>query len=189
MRKLSHIYIYIHTHTYMCLYVYTFQKRDTAFLYPHSLLYTKAWKDVVVRPSTAGANGDAPCVGLPARFCLCWSGQLLQRQQTKPFNVVCLVWPGGRSFLCWDSTMEPRVILAFPHRGSGAPALQGPFKVLLAVSARRMACTLRDQILTQPLASQCKNCFSICLLFLFYLHVYCFSISLLSISPYFVLRS
>lgn len=103
----------------MCLYVYTFQKRDTAFLYPHSLLYTKAWKDVMVRPSTAGANGDAPCVGLPARFCLCWSGQLLQRQQTKPFNVVCLVWPGGSSFLCWDSTMEPRVILAFPHRGSG----------------------------------------------------------------------
>lgn len=188
MRKLSHVYIYIHTyiHTRACMYIH-FREEMLHFCIPTLSCIQRHWKTwwCVPAPLAAGANGDAPCVGLPARFCSCWSGQLLQRQQTKHFNVVCLVWPGGSSFLCWDPTMEPWVILAFPHRGSGAPAPRGPFKVLLAVSAWRMACTLR----TQPLASQCKNCFSICLLFLFYLHVYCFSISLLSISPYFVLRS
>lgn len=183
------MYTYIYTHTYIhvpvCIYISEkrccisvsplspvykgIERRDGASqhrwpLVPMEMRHVSGCQHGSVRAGQANSCSDSR-QNLLMLSVWCDQGEALSCAGTQP-------WSLGSSWLSLTG-------------GQGLQHPRGPFKVLLAVSAWRMACTLR----TQPLASQCKNCFSICLLFLFYLHVYCFSISLLSISPYFVLRS
>lgn len=96
----------------------------------------------------AGVKEDMLYVGLPSLSCLCWSCQLLQRQQTKPINMTLSVWCDQEEALSYAGiqSKSPQVILVLHLMASGAPVPRGIIGVLPAGSVWSLACSYHSYV-------------------------------------------